>query len=112
MENRCSPWIHFVEASSVWDVGEDVVASRRLPNRSAEIVLYLVGTGIPRTFVVAVWTSYPKFTDGASVRLFLLRVGDATATPTMAARVSELTNIATQGKVRGDFELTEDRGKR
>lgn len=96
----------------VWDVGEDVVASRRLPNRSAEIVIHLTGTGILRTFVVPVWTSYPKFTDGASVRLFLLRVGDATATPAMAARVSELTNMATQGKVKGDFEVTENRGKR
>lgn len=73
--------------------------------------MYLAGTGILRTFVEPVWTSYPKFTDGASVRLFLLRVGDATATPAMAARVSELTNMATQGKVRGDSQVTEDGGR-
>lgn len=63
-----------------------------------------------RTFVVAVWISYPKFTDGASVRLFFLR-GDPKAAPARAARVSELTNMTTQGKVRGSFKVNEDRGQ-
>lgn len=76
----------------VGDVGEDVVASRRLQDRSAEIVVQLAGTGILRTFVVAVWISYPKSTDAASVRLFLLR-GDPIAAPARAARVNELTNM-------------------
>lgn len=73
--------------------------------------MHLAGRGILRTFVVPVWTSYPKFTDGASVRLLLLRSGDATAAPAKAARVSELTNMTTQWEVRGDFKVTEHRGR-